>query len=327
MQIKKYALSALACAAVLSQGSFSQKAVAADSRSDDANRAGSFYFRLRSGYNNAATRKMSYSDVPSTVQYIATLGDVSAGTQLRTTDNSTLLIEFLKADGAAIPCEQYTLDGTTKLATHDKKEVILKLPKSAAIYGEEIDGFSGTAISTSLGYKISDSVRAEISYTYAGGKAKHRDKNSIITELESQSHEFMLSSYYDVKMNGDITPFIGAGVGYSVGRTLLASFDNTSIGGSIRSIDEESKFKTENGLTGKVEAGLQFEVYRGVNIEGSYSLKATATSNDSDDKKLQSTPKFLDQDGSVVDASKATFSRGASSALSQMVTAGVSISF
>lgn len=128
-----------------------------------------------------------------------------------------------------------------------------------------------------LGYNFSDydiPVRAELSFTLRSNAEKKENRYNMYEDyqlrttqkVKARMNTLMLNGYYDIDMDSDITPFIGAGLG--VAFTKLENSHKEKYNVSVDGVDyERSISKSKTKFAWNIAAGVAYKVNNNINID------------------------------------------------------------
>lgn len=162
-------------------------------------------------------------------------------------------------------------------------------------FSDNVSKAKGFAHSAAAGYMLDENLRAELELTYAKSSKRPEvgrgDGSTVDTFLMTfLNKEFgaNASAYYSIDL-GTVSPFVGAGIGIKSHQDILTGFNNTAVlngagsspdQGTTVELKKDAKFKKQNRLFGKLEAGISVPVADDcVFLDLSYALSMSAKEN------------------------------------------------
>lgn len=128
-------------------------------------------------------------------------------------------------------------------------------------------------VEVGVGYQFADGLRVEGAFDYYflfhfKEKASDGFNNKFNIESKTKAHAFFLNAYQDIKTYGNITPFVGGGIG-------ISSLQEKAKGYAISEDNyfplESSKSKQVHRLAYKLSLGADYKVSDAYTAELSYN--------------------------------------------------------
>lgn len=141
-------------------------------------------------------------------------------------------------------------------------------PQYETVFGEEVRNrrFGG---SIGAGYHLSDALRVDITASYLGDDRFQMDNGTTSRDLSHSMWSGMINGYYDIATIHGITPYVGAGIGFTYSRSK-ADMEGPSYG------PDGVHFKdTEYNFAYALMAGASMKVTDNVSVDAGYQFVHT----------------------------------------------------